>query len=81
VIVEDRDRIQVARVGAALLWAVGRANGAAFEFTPRRVDERLGSAALREALLAGEDPDRMIDRLLAAVIAYEKDVRRFQLYR
>lgn len=79
--VTERDRIQVARVGAALLWAIGRVNPKELEFTPRRVDERLGSSAMREALLAGTDPDRVLDRLLADIVAYESAVRPYRLYR
>jgi uncharacterized protein YbbC (DUF1343 family) len=77
----DRERLQVARVGAALLWAIGRAHGPEFTWRPRTVDERLGSTAMREALLAGEDPDRVVDRLLPRLLEYEQQVRKYHLYR
>jgi hypothetical protein len=41
----------------------------------------MGSARVREALLAGRDPDAVLDRLLPQVVAFEKDARRFHLYR
>ena len=77
----DRERIQVARVGAAMLWAIGMAHGSEFTWRAKTVDERLGSTAVREALLAGEDPDRVIDRLLPALLEYEQAVRKYHLYR
>ncbi|MCU0617485.1 MAG: DUF1343 domain-containing protein, partial [Gemmatimonadaceae bacterium] len=77
----DRDRVQVARIGAAVLWAIGKAHGSEFTWRPRTVDERLGSTAMREALLAGEDPDRVIDRLLPSILEYEQAVRKYHLYR
>lgn len=77
----DRERIQVARVGAALLWAIAKAHGSEFTLREATVDARLGSSAVRTALISGEDPDRVIDRLLPAVVAYEQQVRRYHLYR
>ncbi len=77
----DRDLFQVARVGAALVWAIAKVHGDAFEYTPRRFDERLGSTAMRQALMRGDDPDRVVDRLLPEIVAYERDVRQYRLYR
>lgn len=79
--VTDRDRVQVGRLGAALLWAIAKAHGSAFTYTERRIDERLGSTAARQALIAGEDPDRVIDRQLQDIVRYEQSVRRYHLYR
>jgi len=81
IVVLDRERVQVARVGAALLWAIAKAHGPEFTFREATVDARLGSSAVRAALLSGEDPDRVIDRVLPAVVAYEQRVRRYHLYR
>jgi uncharacterized protein YbbC (DUF1343 family) len=77
--VTDRDRVPVSRVGAALVWALGEAHPDSLR--ARTVDERLGSTAMREALLAGEDPDRVIDRLLPTILEYEQTVRKYHLYR
>ncbi len=81
IIVTDRDRVQVSRLGAAVLWAIAKAHGPDFTYTERRIDERLGSTAVRAALVSGDDPDRVIDRLLQSVVAYEQSVRRYHLYR
>lgn len=77
----DRERIQVARVGAAMLWAIAKAHGPEFTLREATVDARLGASAVRAALVSGADPDRVIDRLLPAVVAYEQQVRRYHLYR
>ncbi len=77
----DRDRVLVARIGAALIWAIAKVHGPDFTYTPRRMDERLGSSAMREALIAGEDPDRIVDRLLPSILGYERDVKQYHLYR
>lgn len=77
----DRERFQVARVGAALLWSIARVHGADFTYNERRMDERLGSTNMRQALLTGGDPDRVVDRLLASVVEYERFARQYYLYR
>jgi len=79
--ITDRDRVQPARVGAAILWAIARTSPDSLRVTARGFDQRLGSARAREALLGGADPDAVIDRLLPGIIDFEKDARRFYLYR
>jgi len=79
--VTDRERVQVSRLGATLIWAIAKVHGDRFVVNGPRVDERLGSAAARAALLAGEDPDGVIDRALPSLVGYERDVRRYHLYR
>ncbi|MBL0940189.1 MAG: DUF1343 domain-containing protein [Gemmatimonadaceae bacterium] len=79
--VQDRERVQPARIGAAILWALSRVHGDSLKLTIPGFDMRMGSARMREALVGGADPDAVLDRLLPDVIAFEKDVRRFHLYR
>ncbi len=79
--VTDRERVQPARVGAAILWALSRVHKDSLRLTAAGFDQRMGSARAREALLGGADPDAVMDRQLPAVIAFEKDARRFYLYR
>lgn len=79
--VTDRERVQPARVGAAVLWALGRVHRDSLQIDGPGFDLRMGSARVREALLGGADPDAVLDRVLPAVIAFEKDARRFYLYR
>jgi uncharacterized protein YbbC (DUF1343 family) len=77
----DRDRAQPSRVGAALLWALGKRHPGEFTFDGKRVDERLGSTRVRQALLAGDDPDAVMDAVLTAVLAFPRSVRSAMLYR
>jgi uncharacterized protein YbbC (DUF1343 family) len=79
--VTDRERVQPARVGAAILWALSRVHKDSLRVTAAGFDLRLGAARVREALLGGADPDAVMDRQLPAVIAFERDARRFYLYR
>lgn len=77
----DRERVQPARLGAAILWALHRVHADSLKLTLPGFDLRMGSAKVREALVGGADPDAVLDRLLPAVVAFEKDARRFHLYR
>jgi hypothetical protein len=43
-------------------------------------DDRFGKGVLREALVAGDDPDSVIDRELPAVTAFREKVRKYLLY-
>ena len=79
--IEDRERVQPARIGAAILWALHRVHPDSLRITPAGFDLRMGSARIRDALLAGGDPDAVIDRQLPAVIAFEREARRIHLYR
>jgi len=79
--VTDRDRMQVARVGAAILWALGRVHGDSLRLTPAGFDLRWGANQDRIALLAGRDPDEVIDRWLPAIVAWQQRVRPYLLYR
>jgi uncharacterized protein YbbC (DUF1343 family) len=80
VVVVDRDRVQVGRLAAAILWAVARTSGDSLRITARAFDLRLGSPSAREALVRGDDPDSVIDRSLPEVVAFEKRARRYYLY-
>ena len=79
--ITDRDRVQPARVGAALLWGIARLNPDSLRISEKGFDERMGSAKVREAILGGADPDAVMDRQLPGIVAFERDVRRFYLYR
>lgn len=81
IIVEDRERVHAGRIGASILWALLQVNRDSLRITASTWDLRFGSPAGREALLAGEDPDTVIDRDLPAVVAFERAVRRYLLYR
>lgn len=77
----NREVAQPARIGAALLWGLARLHADSLGLRERGFDERLGSTALRQALVRGDDPDGAIDRLLPAVVDFERDAKRIHLYR
>jgi beta-N-acetylhexosaminidase len=79
--VTDRDRLQAARIGAALLWAVNQVNPDSLTLRDAGFDARFGPPALREALLRGEDPDSVIDSQLPLVVEFEQRTRKYRLYR
>ncbi len=80
VVIEDRERAQLARVGATLLWAVRKVAPDSARFNPRTVDLRLGATWAREALLRGDDPDEVIDRVQPALVAFQRHVKPYLLY-
>ena len=77
----ERDRVQAARIGAALLWAVNQVNGDSLTLRSEGFDARFGPPALREALLRGDDPDSVIDGQLPRVVQFEQRTRQYRLYR
>ena len=79
--VPDRDKVRSGRLGAAILWAIATTNRDSLQIRTRAFDERFGSAAAREAILAGSDPDVAVERTQPAVDAFLRDARRFFLYR
>lgn len=82
IVITDRDRIQVGRLGAAIIWALLKTNRSTFHITDSLAfDRRFGSAAARRALVAGEDPDSVMDRELPAVLAFTRATRRYLMYR
>jgi uncharacterized protein YbbC (DUF1343 family) len=81
VVVTDRSRVHVGRLGAAILWALARAHPDSLRIDAKAFDLRFGSPAAREALMRGDDPDAVVDRSLPAVLAFRERVRQYELYR
>lgn len=81
IVVEAPERAQMARVGAAILWAVARTNGDSLRLQARSFDLRFGVPAVREALLGDGDPDEAIDRTVPAMVAWQQATRKYLLYR
>jgi uncharacterized protein YbbC (DUF1343 family) len=79
-VVTDRDRVDVARVGAALLWAVAATGRDSLHLDTLAVDLRLGSGTVRRALVSGADPNRVVDDEHAANTAFEARVRPYRIY-
>ncbi len=80
IIVEDRDRAQMGRLGGAILAALTRIHADSLRVTARTFDLRFGLAAAREAIQRGEDPDAVIDRMQPEVVAFQRRVRPYLLY-
>jgi uncharacterized protein YbbC (DUF1343 family) len=81
IIVEDRDRVQSGRLGAALFWAVATIHRDSLRVRLPDFDLLFGSRAAREALLRGEDPDGVIDATVAEVVAFQRHARPYLIYR
>lgn len=80
-IVEDRDRLQVGRLAATLLWATRRVAPDSLQLTARSVDLRFGSSAARAALSGDADPDEVIDRMQGALAEWQQRMRHYLIYR
>jgi uncharacterized protein YbbC (DUF1343 family) len=80
IVVTNRNALQSARVGAALLWAIAKTSGAGLKINDRTFDLRFGSPHVREALLRGDDPDAVIDREYREAYAFRDRTRRYLLY-
>jgi uncharacterized protein YbbC (DUF1343 family) len=78
--VTDRDSVDVGRLGAALLWAIARTGGDSLKLDTLAVDLRLGSGAVRRALVSGADPNRVADDEVAGARAFALRARRYWLY-
>jgi uncharacterized protein YbbC (DUF1343 family) len=81
IVVTDRDRVNPARIGATLIWAIAQTSRDTFTIQDAAFDERFGAARIREALLRGDDPDAVIDRELPAIVAFRESIKGYLLYR
>ena len=82
IVVTDREKLDVGRLGTALVWALRRTHADSFRIADTlRFDRLMGSGAARRALMAGDDPDAVIDRELPGVMAFERRARQYFLYR
>ncbi|MBX3132684.1 MAG: DUF1343 domain-containing protein [Gemmatimonadaceae bacterium] len=79
--VDDRDRAQMARLGASLFWAIAEVHRDSLRLTARSFDERFGTARVRESLLGGGDPDEVIDASLPSVVGWQQGTRQYLIYR
>jgi len=79
--VANRDLVQSGRMSASILWAILQINRDSLRISTRAFDERLGSAALREAVFSGADPDVAFDAQGFAVDRFLRSAERFRLYR
>jgi uncharacterized protein YbbC (DUF1343 family) len=80
-VVEDRNRVQSGRLGAALLWAIAKVHRDSLRIRLPDFDLLFGSRAAREALLRDEDPDTVIDATVPEVVAFQRQARPYLIYR
>lgn len=81
IVVTDRNRVDVGRLGAAIMWALVRTSPESLVVLPRSFDLRWGSPAMRVALLRGEDPDLVLAIDSAAVRRFRERARPYLIYR
>jgi uncharacterized protein YbbC (DUF1343 family) len=79
--ITDRNAVQSGHVAAAILWALTRLHSDSLEIRDHAFDERLGSAAVREAIVRGADPDQAMASERPAVEQFMTASRRYLLYR
>lgn len=79
--VVDRDQVDVARIGAAIVWALARVHPDSLTLTAQGFDLRFGGAKYRDALVKGADPDSVIAAQDASLSAWKSRVAPFLLYR
>lgn len=79
--VTNRSALQAVRVGATLLWAINKTSPDSLKVTAASFDRLLGSPALREALMRGEDPDMLMDREFQPVYDFRERTRKYLLYK
>jgi uncharacterized protein YbbC (DUF1343 family) len=79
--VTNRAAMNPLRVAAALVWAIGKLAPDRLLARMEAFDRAIGARRVRVSLLAGEDPDTVMDRELAAAVAFRESVKSFLLYR
>ena len=80
IVIESRDRVQSARIGAAVLWTVAKFAPDSLRLNNDTFDRRMGASWARVALLRGDDPDEVIDRVQPEIVAFQRRVKPFLLY-
>ena len=80
IVVEARERVQSARIGAAILWAIAKSAPDSLRLNANTFDRRMGASSARVALLRGDDPDEVIDRVQPEIVAFQRRVRPYLLY-
>jgi uncharacterized protein YbbC (DUF1343 family) len=79
--ITDRERLNTARLGAALIWAAIQVNADSIRFQQKGFNQLFGIRGGREAFMRGADPDSMIDASVPATIEFEQSTRKYRLYK
>jgi len=81
IILTDRERLNTARLGASLLWAIISTNGDSVRFQVKGFEQLYGVPGAQEAFARGADPDSMIDATMPKAIAFQLATKRYRLYK
>jgi len=81
IIITDRERLNTARLGAALIWAAIQVKGDSVRFQQKGFNQLFGVPGAREAFVSGADPDSLIDASVPATIAFEQSTRKYRIYK
>ncbi|MEP7066973.1 MAG: DUF1343 domain-containing protein [Gemmatimonadota bacterium] len=79
--ITDRERVNTARLGAALIWAAIKLNADSIRFQQRGFNQLVGIRGGREAFMRGADPDSLIDASIPATVAFEQATRKYRIYK
>ena len=79
--ITDRERVNTARLGAALIWAAIKVNADSIRFQQKGFNQLFGVRGGREAFMRGADPDSMIDASVPATIAFQQLTKQYRLYK
>ncbi len=77
----DRSSLQVARVGATLLWAINKVSPNDLKIEQPGFDTMIGSPSDRAALVRGDDPDAVIDKDYKGVYDFRALAKQFLIYK
>lgn len=76
----DRNAVETGVLSAAILSALRATSPDSLRVTARSFDERLGSTAVREAMMRGEDVMRVMQAHRDAASAFADRVRKYRIY-
>jgi uncharacterized protein YbbC (DUF1343 family) len=79
--ITDRERLNTARLGAALIWAAITVKGDSIRFQQKGFNQLFGVRGGREAFMRGADPDSLIDASVPATIAFEQATKKYRIYK
>jgi len=79
--ITDRERVNTARLGAALLWAAIQVNKDSIRFQQKGFNQLFGVRGGREAFMRGADPDSLVDASVPATIAFMEATKKYRIYK
>jgi uncharacterized protein YbbC (DUF1343 family) len=78
--ITDRDAVDSGLLGASVLWAIARVHRDSLTIRDTAFDDRFGSAAARVALLRGDAPRAVMERLRPSIEAYWARAAAIRMY-